>query len=528
VKYKYHNGHKDDTTCTTLFVSFVGFSFVLFVILKFLSRQLSDPPIRLIFTYIRLTKTNPTMRYCLLLLASIFSFATISAQTYTAHEWGTFTTLSGSDGILLPGLHIDEERLPEFTYGHVDIYTGEGAGDEKGFATQYQLSNVTVKMETPVIYFYATQGLDVNVKVGFPKGAISQWYPKRTSGEGLPSDLKIDFAKPFNGSIEWDATISPDINSPAYTTPEDQLTSTWTAPRETDANRVTVNDQVEKYLFYRGVANFGLPVKTSYVNGKLLIENTGAQNIPYVFVIEKKAGQTEPKIWWTGNVSANQSVTVNPQPTATGFTSGLQEFQAALVQAGLYDKEAAAMLKTWDKSYFHTDGIKVFWILPEQLTNEILPLTLTPAPESLKRVLVARSEVLSPEFEAELKNEFNNNDGAAYSGDRFYYAYKERVDAMNAKATGIEMYEEKSFADEVKIIPNPATGHIKVEWTWTKCLDCRITIIDAQGKIVNTSGQPIECNSQTATIDISVLPSGSYFVRIKSAEKELSIPFIKQ
>ena len=33
---------------------------------------------------------------------------------FIVHEWGTFTTLAGSDGILLPGLYHEEEQLPNF------------------------------------------------------------------------------------------------------------------------------------------------------------------------------------------------------------------------------------------------------------------------------------------------------------------------------------------------------------------------------------------------------------------------------
>ena len=37
-----------------------------------------------------------------------------SAGDYRVHEWGTFTTVGGSDGGLLPGLEVEEEPLPGF------------------------------------------------------------------------------------------------------------------------------------------------------------------------------------------------------------------------------------------------------------------------------------------------------------------------------------------------------------------------------------------------------------------------------
>jgi len=119
---------------------------------------------------------------------------------YDLHEWGTFTTVSGSDGGVLKGLHVEEEQLPDFVYSHKGMRPSVQSNrlsrgifvrkDAKGMLIQSRgkgmssakLKNVTVKMETPVIYFYGDDTPKVNVKVGFNGGTISQWYPDRTAG----------------------------------------------------------------------------------------------------------------------------------------------------------------------------------------------------------------------------------------------------------------------------------------------------------------------------------------------------------
>ena len=35
---------------------------------------------------------------------------------YTVHEWGTFTSVSSSDGRLMDGLYLEEEKLPGFVH----------------------------------------------------------------------------------------------------------------------------------------------------------------------------------------------------------------------------------------------------------------------------------------------------------------------------------------------------------------------------------------------------------------------------
>jgi hypothetical protein len=39
-----------------------------------------------------------------------------TAAAYDLHEWGTFTTVSGSDGSLLTGLQREEEPLPSLYF----------------------------------------------------------------------------------------------------------------------------------------------------------------------------------------------------------------------------------------------------------------------------------------------------------------------------------------------------------------------------------------------------------------------------
>ena len=60
------------------------------------------------------------VKMCLLFLALMVGRAQ-SAPDYVLHEWGTFTTVSGSDGGLLPGLQREEEALPPFVFSHEEI-----------------------------------------------------------------------------------------------------------------------------------------------------------------------------------------------------------------------------------------------------------------------------------------------------------------------------------------------------------------------------------------------------------------------
>ena len=241
---------------------------------------------------------------------------------YELHEWGTFTSISGSDGILLGGLDVEEEKLPRFVYaldGMQNIGPGYAMGG-KGFLFKRPLQNVTIKMETPVLYFYSDKPFHAQVKVDFNGGAISQWYPQRSGGESVPKmNIKsptpapkpgdppakpltpeqvfkirggIDFSTKRTGAIEWEVDVlGKDADHSLSFKPGETLS--WVYPRNPKANLLKVAgskgqpDHYEDYLFYRGVGNSPLPVKfTVDTDETITISNTSKEAIPFLFVHE--------------------------------------------------------------------------------------------------------------------------------------------------------------------------------------------------------------------------------------------------
>jgi hypothetical protein len=79
-----------------------------------------------------------------------------------------------------------------------------------------------------------------------------------------------------------------------------------------------------------------------------------------------------------------------------------KEMAAGLSREGLFQREAAAMVKTWDDSWFGEEGLRVLYTLPRAWTDRILPLTISPNPSGLVRVMVGRAEMITPTMEWEL------------------------------------------------------------------------------------------------------------------------------
>lgn len=327
----------------------------------------------------------------LIVLISLKAEAPSLKTKLVMHEWGTFTSeiKYGSDGKLLLGLEKEEEKLPKFVYE-----MGLNSAFSKGFGVN--VSNVTVKMETPVIYFYTEKEIPFEVNVFFNGGKISQWYPQKSDGD-IINTSKI-FNLDFNhlkekGHIQWKGTILDKNSNESLT----QLTTnhqTWLAPRKTNSNLIKVNHEVEKYLFYRGLGNFTTPFHVSFDDQRMTMNNQMDEDIPYVLIYQNDSLDSEPKILWEGPIKKKNSITYDfaNQENRTSFTK--TRFIKELTKSGLYEDEANAMLNTWDISYFKKEGLRIFWILPANLTENILPLTITPTPTESKRVLVGRINIV--------------------------------------------------------------------------------------------------------------------------------------
>ncbi|HSU89055.1 MAG TPA: hypothetical protein VLL56_09480, partial [Terriglobia bacterium] len=109
--------------------------------------------------------------FCIVTLALGFALPNATdAPGFGVHEWGTFTSVAGENGTAITWQPFGGPTdLPCFVdrFWFVDrIRNVKGA------------LMGTVRMETPVLYFYASREAIANVKVRFPKGVITEWYPR--------------------------------------------------------------------------------------------------------------------------------------------------------------------------------------------------------------------------------------------------------------------------------------------------------------------------------------------------------------
>lgn len=356
-------------------------------------------------------------------------FARYPGHGFIVHEWGTDTIVVGSDGSLQRGLHHEEEDLPSFVYDRIKAATLIG---------DMPSPSVTIKMETPVTYFYSDHALDVKAKVEFPKGVFTQWYPNvnwfqppvaapgavlNPTQPAALLDPALDASFPFQsemcrtrfgglarGLLDWGgfsiAEPAAPPKAPLASAPLERFG--WSYARDVASNLLNMpNGETEKFLFYRGLGDFELPVRvTNDRSGKIQFTNGYAAPIGQVFVlnVDAKRGAFDTCASNIDGLGA-RSTTV----PSLEFGKSLDEYAeslgeavtAALDATGLYHDEAVAMVNTWRRQWFRTPGVRALYLMPQSWTDQSIPLTIDPQPESQVRVMLIRVELITPEQEAE-------------------------------------------------------------------------------------------------------------------------------
>jgi hypothetical protein len=357
----------------------------------------------------------------LLLVVGLFFAVQASAeQPFVAHEWGTFTSVQGSDGVQRQWAPAISTDLPEFVYsravnngGFVDILVGDGGKDS---------FQAFVRMETPVIYFYSATEREVHVRVDFPEGRITEWYPQATN-IGPHSARTSRVPKPLAGPslIEWKdvkilapdtAQISASALIRGHGNPQAEH---YYAARATDANFLRVssspdNVEHERDLFYRGVGFFPAPLSLSMdaAEKELVLTNASSQPLGSLFLLTIKQGKVRYRQVDSVAALAHATIKLEPQSSNGGVDASeslMRDVSLALIEQGLYPKEAAAMVQTWKDQWFAEEGTRVLYLLPQAWTDRMLPLKISPQPDSIVRVMVGRAELISPSQQRELRKQ---------------------------------------------------------------------------------------------------------------------------
>jgi hypothetical protein len=354
------------------------------------------------------------------------------------HEWGTFTTLQDEDGAPISGINTDDEPVPDFVHRLARSFFLSPSEAPPAFfqGAPRCHPDVTMRLETPVLYFYPNGGkipppFDVGVK--FRGGWLTEFFPAAEAiapgfdadepdrpFPGAPALQESRFDRGF-GSLKADASAEllwkgvklavpgsgPETDDPV-----------WLAPRAVQAAMLeTIHGEREKFLFYRGVgtARAALQVRRDVHQQTLAINDSAPaadlsstdhlNKIPSAWLVHVRADGT-CAVRSAGELPQGKSprwtvpASFAPAEFSHANLSRLQdEMRAALVRAGLFTDEAEALLRTWQVSYFKSPGLRLFYLCSQAEVEKLLPLEIS-VPAKITRVMIGRVEIVTPEQRA--------------------------------------------------------------------------------------------------------------------------------
>jgi hypothetical protein len=279
-------------------------------------------------------------------------------------------------------------------------------------------------VDKPVVYFYSPKAMDVSVEVAVPTGRPKAWWPEVTAFqpgfEGRPMrglekldeddiDPKLAKIKPVNGLLRWEKlSLDPGVKE------FPKADGWWNLARGVDATPFTFVEpkelryglrrvsrlgrkepRAEKFLFYDAMLPVDPKIALEWTKaGDVSVTNHGGGPLGAVIALRVKDGKCASATH--GALAKGASVTLTP-------AGGVPALAAALVKAGLYEKEAASIVEIWKEEFFQVDGVRVLAILPRALYDALLPITIKPEPKELARVLVAHVECLDVELQEKVE-----------------------------------------------------------------------------------------------------------------------------
>jgi len=395
------------------------------------------------------------------------------------HEWGTFTTFNGSDGVAVAWYLHELAEVPSFVGSttfrlpsgiQLAGKTGTAQGTPRptpAAPNSLKVATVTeapapasqrltkvgtgtltlgiiparIRMETPVVYFYPQKAMPVKVDVRFDEGTLTEYYP-------LPSTTAIGQETVWQGELRpptdpEGARLLPSMKG--------ETGENYGHAREVPdawyfrATQPTIKPERawEKFIFYRGSGTRVPPLEARATGPHTVqLRAVDAQDpadraidweaesghshwgsSTWAFALQVEAGRAR----WKALPSLQQS---SAAPMKDGVSVELTqeepldqadaELSAAvtekLITSGLTPSEAAAMVATWRTFWFREPGTRIVGLIPQTWVDQVLPLHIEPAPQTLRRVFVGRWELITPDQE-KLMADMLAHDDPMISGD---------------------------------------------------------------------------------------------------------------
>jgi len=326
------------------------------------------------------------------------------------HEWGVISVYNDVE-LANADMRAVWAGLPKFVYGNVD---------------RRSIPEQIVIITAPVIYFHTPNELLVNVKVEFPGGRPAVWWPANSNDgsyvgplmrRGDAKDLRVTSDK----HLEWSLNLTkPPPDSPKRPQKEDNPyprniveklqdsfrplpAGHWMeACRKVDAVNVAPSrhrSELERFVYYDGLIPSPKAAELTVTAERVSLRNRAKYPLHDVTAVDRRTpGKVRVARVATLDAGKSQALEFTECPVERWPAVAIEEFVTQLTSAGLSVDEAKGMAAVWQKDFFETEGLNLFYRLPQTEYDRMLPLTIKPRPEKIARVLLVHHPHCEPDL----------------------------------------------------------------------------------------------------------------------------------
>jgi hypothetical protein len=332
------------------------------------------------------------MRLITLLVSLLPCLAGFSADepspAYTLHEWGVFRNPRGSQ-FAQQDFKREWKTFPSFFHS-----------DPKVLGRLGGVVDASMSADKPVIWIRSDKPLSASITVAFPGGRPLVWWPQATVGafEAIPT-LRFDIL------AKQKADVLRPVAADHWLARLRQVPGSYLTSRNVESDKSPMSaTEGDTLLYYDGIIP-ALPEPTvgmgkdgnyeiSFPDGTLVLD---------ALLVERDGTNMTVSKWIDhGDATAGRKnilVITKLEPCDRHLLeTRKKEFVERLTAAGLTIDEAAALLAVWEEQLFGSYGLTVFYRIPQQRYDEMLPLLAVPKPAATVRVGLIVHTHLEPDL----------------------------------------------------------------------------------------------------------------------------------
>ena len=312
---------------------------------------------------------------------------------FIVHEWGVWRVHNDVE-LANADLRQIWDGLPKFVYGQVS---------SRELPKHWQ--NIE-PVDRPILFFHSPDAFEADLRVNFPGGIPAVWWPGTISPAVHNGTIVSEPAnKPYK-SLVWHLHVKKPlrarVNQPAYQdVPDGHWVRTLRGVKADDVY-ATVGErnfglEMEHFVYYDGLLARGKMATITVAEKSVALTNQAKFPLFDVTVVDRRV-PNKPRLARLPKLDAGaaQQLDLQDLQGAKWPADGIKTLVGQLKDAGLFEDEAASLVTLWTHDLFEGDGVTLFYRLPQEEYERLLPLTLTPRPESLVRVGLVQHPYCEP------------------------------------------------------------------------------------------------------------------------------------